>query len=62
MAFMRHFTFNVLLLLQRADAALADELRRRVPDRLALVLLRRRRRQLAARLRRSLSAPLAAGV
>ena len=58
---MRHFTFNLLLLLQRADGALADELRRRVPDRLAVVQLRRHRRRLAARLRRSLSAPLAMG-
>ena len=58
---MRHFTFNLLVLLQRADAALANELRRRVPDRLAVVLLRRRRRQLSARLRRSLAAPLATG-
>jgi hypothetical protein len=61
MAFMRHFTFNLLLLLQRADSALAHELRRRAPDRLAVVQLRRRRRILSARLRRSLSAPLAAG-
>jgi hypothetical protein len=58
---MQHFTFNLLLLLQRADGALEDELRRHVPDRLAVVLLRRRRRLLAARLRRSLSVPLAAG-
>lgn len=58
---MRQFTFNLLLLLERADAALANELHRRVPDRFAVVLLRRRRRLLAARLRRSLRSPLATG-
>jgi hypothetical protein len=58
---MRHFTFNLLLLLQRADAALANELCRRVPDRLAIVHHRHRRRRLSDRLRRSLSVPLASG-
>ena len=50
---MRQFTFNLLLLLQRADAALALELRKRIPDRDAITLLHRRKRLLAARLRRS---------
>lgn len=58
---MRQFTFNLLVLLQRADAALALELRRRVPDRYAITLLRRRKRLLAARLRRSAALPRLAG-
>jgi len=59
---MRHFTFNLLLLLQRADAALGLELRKRFPDPQAIKLLRSRRDLLSARLRRSLATPLTSGV
>lgn len=58
---MRHFTFNLMLLRQRADAALGAELRKRSPDRFAVTLLRRRKRLLSNRLRRSLGAPLLSG-
>ena len=58
---MRYFTFNLLLLRQRVDSALGVELRKRTPDRFAVTLLRRRKRLLSARLRRSLAVPLMAG-
>lgn len=58
---MKLFTFSVLQQLQRADDALQLERGRVRPDRLKLLWLKRRRRQLAARLRRSLGGPLLAG-
>jgi hypothetical protein len=54
---MRPFTFNLMLLLQRADEALGAERLKPRPDRYVLTMLRRKRRQLGARLRRSLAAP-----
>jgi len=59
---MKIFTFLTMQLLQRADEALMIERGSRQPDRLKLIWLKRRRKQLAQRLRRSLAAPLLAGV
>ena len=50
---MKPIVFSIMQLLQRADDALRLERGRDRPDRLKLIWLKRRRRLLAARLRRS---------
>jgi hypothetical protein len=61
MTAVKPITFSILQLLQRADDALRLERARARPDRLKLIWLKRRRHQLAARLRRSFGASMLAG-
>ena len=58
---LKNFEFSLMELMQRTDAALVQETVREAPDRLKLIWLRRRRKQLAARLQRSLISPMLAG-
>jgi len=59
---MRNFEFSLMELVQRTDAALAVERRRKRPDPLLLAWLKLRRAQLSGRLRKSILQPqMAAG-
>lgn len=58
---MRPFTFNLMLLLQRVDEALRLERGKVRPDRRAVTRLRRRKRLIDGRLRRSLRPALPSG-
>lgn len=58
---MRPFTFNLMLLLQRVDEALRLERGKARPDRGAVTRLRRRKRLIGGRLRRSLRPALPSG-
>lgn len=58
---LKNFEFSLMELMQRTDAALVQETVRESPDRLKLIWLRRRRKQFAARLQRSLISPMLAG-
>jgi hypothetical protein len=58
---MKPFTFSTMELLQQTDDALRMESGIARPDRLKLIWLNRRRKQLAARLRRVLAPAMLAG-
>ena len=59
---MKLFTFSTMELLQQTDDALRMERGVQRPDRLKLIWLNRRRKQLAARLRRAVAPAMLAGV
>ena len=57
---MKHFTFSLMLLQQRVDERLRLERQKGASNALVLTLLRRRKRLIAERLKRSLAALLPA--
>ena len=57
---MKHFTFSLMLLQQRVDERLRVERQKGASNALVLTLLRRRKRLIAERLKRSLAALLPA--
>jgi hypothetical protein len=59
---MKIFTYSTMELLQQTDDALRMERCVQRPDRLKLIWLNRRRKQLTARLRRALAPAVLAGV